>query len=694
MSVTSTDLRNVAIVGHNGTGKTSLMEQMLYYSGVINKPETIESGKTTSDFTEEEIKRKISVHTSLAHLKWDEKHLNFLDTPGYAGFIGEAICGFRATEASIMMVDAKDGAQIETIKLWRRLDNRNKPRAVFINKMDEDRADYTKIIDDLRQHFDATFVPTFIPMGQEKDFKGIINLIENKAYFHHDGDEKETIGEIPEEYKEEEEKYREQLIEYAAEGDDELLEKFFNDGTLNPHDIRQGLKLGLAANRVVPVFCGSTLKGSGIIPILNFIAHNFPKPLGQVEWINNEAGEHEDMIISDEGDASAYVFKTTIDQYSGKLSYIKVGSGCITAGETELFNPEINKKDRVTKLYRTIGKKLIETPFLSAGDIGVLAKSSICETNCTLLSNPATQKFSYKHLELPEPIYALAISTEDKKSEDKLNDYLHKIAEEDLTFKTGFDKETKESIVRGMGDVHLLLILDSVCDKQKITIHTKLPKVAFRETISRKSGIVEYAHKKQSGGHGQYGKVLIEIEPIKRGEHYQFTNAIKGGSVSKGYVPGIEKGFHEKMEEGFLAGYPLVDIGIKLVDGKEHPVDSSEMAFKLAAKGALELAIEKAHATLLEPIMEVHVFVNNQYLGDILSDLSSKRGRVSGQKKFGQLQEVVATVPQSEMLNYAIDLKSMTSGTGSFELEFSHYDPLSGRAADLVIAEAKKARGE
>lgn len=694
MSVTSTDLRNVAIVGHNGTGKTSLMEQLLYYSGVITKPETIESGKTTSDFTEEEIKRLISVHTSLAHLRWDEKHLNFLDTPGYAGFIGEAICGFRATEASIMMVDAKDGAQIETIKLWRRLDNRKKPRAVFINKMDGDRADYTKVIDDLRQHFNATFVPTFIPMGQEKDFKGIINLIENKAYFFHDGIEKETIGEIPAEYKEDEEKYREQLIEYAAEGDDELLEKFFNDGTLNPHDIRQGLKLGLAANRVVPVFCGSTLKGSGMISLLNFIAHNFPKPLGQVEWINNEAGEHEDMIISDKGDASAYVFKTTIDQYSGKLSYIKVGSGCITAGQTELFNPKINKKEKVNKLYRTVGKKLIETPFLSAGDIGILAKSNICETNCTLLSNSLTQKFTYKPLDLPEPIYALAISTENKKSEDKLNDYLHKIAEEDLTFKTEFDTETKESIVRGMGDVHLLLILDSVCEKQKIKIHTKLPKIAYRETISQKSGVVEYAHKKQSGGHGQYGKVLIEIEPIKRGEFYQFTNAIKGGSVSKGYIPGIEKGFHEKMLEGYLAGYPLVDIGIKLIDGKEHPVDSSEMAFRLAAKGALELAISKGIPTMLEPIMEVHVFINNHYLGDILSDLSSKRGKVSGQQKFGQLQEVIATVPQSEMLNYAIDLKSMTSGTGSFELEFSHYDLLSGRAANLVIAEAKKARSE
>lgn len=688
MSVTSTDLRNVAIVGHNGTGKTSLMEQMLFYGEVIPKVETIENGKTVSDYTEEEIKKQISIHTSLAHLDWQGKCLNILDTPGYSGFIGEAICGFRATEASIMMVDARDGAQIETIKLWRRLDNRNKPRAVFINKMDRDRASYTNVINDLREHFDATFVPTFIPMGEGENFKGIINLIEDKAYFF-DEKGKEKVGAIPEEFKEHEQTYREQLIEYAAEGADDLIEKYFDEGSLSPDDIRRGLSEGLADNRVVPVFCGSTLKGSGITSLLNFIAHNFPSPVGQIEWTTTDNDDHHDMKIVEEGDASAYVFKTTIDQFSGKLSFIKVASGHLTP-DLELYNPDLKKKEKLGKLYRAVGKKLIETDSLAAGDIGIIAKSNICFTNCTLLQNPNNQKFTFKPLSLPHPIYSLAISTDDKKSADKLNEALHKICEEDLTFQTSFNEETKESVIRGMGDVHLQIILDKISEKQKIKIHTKLPKIAYRETITRKSGIVEYAHKKQSGGHGQYGKVLIEIEPIERGTTYAFTNAIKGGSVSKGYVPGIEKGLKERMEEGYLANYPLVDIGITLVDGKEHPVDSSEMAFKLAAKGALDAALAKAKCTLLEPFMNVKVFVENQYLGDILSDLSSKRGRVTGQKEFGQLQEVSALVPQSEMLNYAIDLKSMTSGTGSFEIEFSHYEPLTGRNADLVIEEAKK----
>lgn len=687
MSVTSTDLRNVAIVGHNGTGKTSLMEQLLYYSKVISKVENVESGKTTSDFTEEEIKKQISIHTSLANLEWDEKCLNILDTPGYSGFIGEAICGFRATEASLMVVDARDGAQIETIKLWRRLDNRNKPRAVFINKMDRDRASYTNVINDLREHFDATFVPTFIPMGNGENFKGVINLIEDKAYFFDDNNI-ETVGEIPEEFKSYEEEYREQLIEYAAEGADDLIEKYFDEGTLTPEDIRRGLREGLSDNRVVPVFCGSTLKGSGIISLLNFIAHNFPSPVGQIEWAVDENEEHFDMEIKEDGDASAYVFKTTIDQFSGKLSYIKVASGSIKT-DMELANPSLKKKEKIGKVYRAVGKKLVETDKLVAGDIGIIAKSNIASTNCTLLQNTNNQKFLFKPLALPHPIYSLAISTDDKKSADKLNESLHKICEEDLTFQTKFNEETKESVISGMGDVHLQIILDKIAEKQKIKVHTKLPKIAFRETINKKSGIVEYAHKKQSGGHGQYGKVLIEISPLERGLEYEFINSIKGGSVSKGYVPGIEKGLHERMSEGYLAKYPLVDIKIELIDGKEHPVDSSEMAFKLAAKGALDAALAKANVTLLEPFMNVKVFVENQYLGDVLSDLSSKRGRVTGQKEFGQLQEVDAQVPQSEMLNYAIDLKSMTSGTGSFELEFSHYEPLTGKNAENVIAASK-----
>ncbi len=692
MALASKDIRNVTIAGHNGTGKTSLLEQLLYYSNVISRPEQVESGKTTSDYTEEEIARKISIHSALANIAWEGKSLNFIDAPGTADFVGEVICGFRTCESALMVVDARDGAQIETIKLWRNLNKLSKPRAVFLNKMERERVDYDKTFTHLKEEFKTTFVPVTIPMGNGPDFKGVIDLIENKAYFFQPG-QKEKVGEIPTEYADEVEQYREALIESAAEGADDLMEKYLEEMTLEAEEIHRGVCEGLKNNVLVPVFCGCTANGAGITSLLDFIAENFPSPVGAKETIVKEDGSEEELAVSSEGQASALCFKTTIDQFSGKLSFLKVVTGSIS-GDTDLFNPALGKKEKPGKVYRAVGKKLIETDALAAGDIGIITKSNIATTNCTLLGS-ADMKFTFKSLSFPNPIYSLAISAADKKSEDKMNDALHKVTEEDLTFQVAYNEETKQSTVSGMGELHLNMILDKIKEKQKIQINTKLPRVPYRETITKKSGIVEYAHKKQSGGHGQYGKVLIEIAPIDRGLYYTFDNIVKGGSVSKGYVPGIEKGLHDQMEEGFLAGYPMVDIGVTLVDGKEHPVDSSEMAFRLAAKGAMKLAIEKAGPVLLEPFAKLSVYIDNQYLGDILSDLSSKRGRVLGQEDLGgNMVQVNAEVPQAEMLNYAIDLKSMTSGTGSFELAFDHYETLAGKMAEDVIKASKAAAEE
>lgn len=692
MALASKDIRNVTIAGHNGTGKTSLLEQLLYYSNVISRPEQVESGKTTSDYTEEEIARKISIHSALASIAWEGKTLNFIDAPGTADFVGEVICGFRTCESALMVVDARDGAQIETIKLWRNLNKLSKPRAVFLNKMERERVDYDKTFTHLKEEFKTTFVPVTIPMGNGPDFKGVIDLIENKAYFFQPG-QKEKVGEIPAEYADEVEQYREALIESAAEGADDLMEKYLEEMTLEAEEIHRGVCEGLKNNVLVPVFCGCTANGAGITSLLDFIAENFPSPVGAKETIVKEDGSEEELAVSSEGQASALCFKTTIDQFSGKLSFLKVVTGSIS-GDTDLFNPALGKKEKPGKVYRAVGKKLIETDALAAGDIGIITKSNIATTNCTLLGS-ADMKFTFKSLSFPNPIYSLAISAADKKSEDKMNDALHKVTEEDLTFQVAYNEETKQSTVSGMGELHLNMILDKIKEKQKIQINTKLPRVPYRETITKKSGIVEYAHKKQSGGHGQYGKVLIEIAPIDRGLYYTFDNIVKGGSVSKGYVPGIEKGLHDQMEEGFLAGYPMVDIGVTLVDGKEHPVDSSEMAFRLAAKGAMKLAIEKAGPVLLEPFAKLSVYIDNQYLGDILSDLSSKRGRVLGQEDLGgNMVQVNAEVPQAEMLNYAIDLKSMTSGTGSFELAFDHYETLAGKMAEDVIKASKAAAEE
>jgi len=686
MSVDTKDLRNVALVGHNGTGKTNLIEQMLYYAGALSKAETVDSGKTVSDYTDEEISRKISIHASLESFQWDGKTINIIDTPGTADFIGETICAFRSCEAALMVVDGREGAQIETIKLWRRLDSRNKPRAIFINKMDKERASYRKVIDSLTSEFDSHFVPVVMALGEAEEFEGVINLIEGQAYKCAAGG-KETPIPIPEKYAAVVEDFRNRLIENAAEGADDLIEKYFDVGTLTSDEIRRGLREGLKDNRVVPVFCGATDKGAGILSLLNFIKNNFPNPLDGFDFVIGEDGVEHNTPINQDAPVAAYCFKTTIDQFSGKLNYIKVVHGRISP-DTDLYEPDVKKKEKPGKLYRALGKKLIETDALEAGDIGIITKSSIISTNSSLLTGPEV-KYVFRPVRLPQPIYQLAISAEDKKAQDKMNDALYKVAEEDLTFQISFNQETKETVIGGMGELQINMILDKVRDKLKIKINTKTPKVAYRETITKKSGIVEYSHKKQSGGHGQFGRVLLEIAPIERGAYYQFDNAIKGGSISKGYIPGIEKGILESMQEGFLAGYPLVDIGVTLIDGKEHPVDSSEMAFKLAAKGAMALALPKAGCVLLEPIMKLEVFIESEYLGAILSDLSGKRGRVLGQEEKGHLTAVSAEVPMAELRTYAIDLKSMTSGTGSFELEFSHYETLSGKLADDVIQAAK-----
>ena len=689
MSVNTKDIRNVAIIGHNGTGKTNLIEQMLYYAGVLSRAETVDSGKTVSDYTDEEIQRKMSVHSTLASFQWDGKQINVLDTPGTGDFIGEAISSFRATEAALMLVDGREGAQIETIKLWRRLDERNKPRAVFINKMDKERASFRHTIDSLVEEFGAHFVPVVMALGEAEEFSGVINLIENQAYKFNEGG-KETPVPIPEKYAAVVEDFRSRLIENAAEGTDELIEKYFAEGTLEPDDIRHGLAVGMRTNRVVPVFCGATDKGAGITSLLNFIKNNFPWPLGIQEYIIGHEGEETTIEIDPEKAFSAYCFKTTIDQFSGKMSFIKIVTGELTP-DTDIYNNEIGKKVKPGKLYRAIGKKLIETDSLGAGDIGIITKCDIAYTNATFVAGPEYKR-RFRPLKMPQPVYQLAISADDKKSEDKMNDALHRIAEEDLTFQMSYNNETKESIIGGMGELHIGMILDKVQEKQKIKINTRIPKIAYRETITKDSGLSEYTHKKQTGGHGQFGRVVIDIKPSERGAYYTFENAVKGGNVSKGYVPGIEKGIHEAMEEGYLAGYPLVDIAVTLVDGKEHPVDSSEMAFKMAAKGAMQVALGKAGCVLLEPFMKLEVFVENEYLGSILSDLSSKRGRVLGQEEKGHVVSVKAEVPMAELRNYAIELKSMTSGTGSFEIEFDHYEELHGKLAEDVIAESKKAK--
>ena len=687
MDFKTDQIRNITLAGHGQTGKTTLFERLLFAGGTLAKPESVESGKTVSDNSPEEIERKISIYASLAHITWKDVNINIWDTPGSSDFAGEVISAFRSTESALILIDGRSGAQIETIKLWRDLDRRNKPRMIFINRCEEDRTDIDAVLKDIREKFKVEVCPVTIPMGKGASYKGVIDVLHGKAYILDAAGQKETAGEIPEEYRSAYEDARAVLAGAAAEGDDDLLVKFIDDGELTDEEIERGLKIALQNNRVVPAFAGSTIRNSGFTALLDFIVEIVPSPAQAIETAVGTDGQTSAVKINTDGAMSALVVKTSSDQFSGRLSYIKVISGTFNA-DTEVFNIGESKKEKVGKLYRCTGKKLEEIKSLCAGDIGIAVKLAAARTGATLSSDANTLPFV--RLRHPEPVYSMAVSAKEKRDEDKMSEMLARISEEDRTLMYKYNAETKQNVVSGMGELHINIILDKIKAQTKINIDTAVPRVAYRETIQRKAQ-AEYTHKKQSGGHGQYARVVLSVEALPRGENYKFTNAVFGGAISKSYIPGVEKGVKEAMENGVLAGYPVVDASITVLDGKEHPVDSSEMAFKIAARNAFRDAMRAAGPILLEPIMNITVWVESKYLGDIMSDISGKRGRILGQSPLGSgIEEIRAQAPQAELLKYAIDLRSMTSGTGSFETSFDHYDPISGKIADDVIAAAKE----
>jgi len=688
MSYTTEQIRNIAIIGHGGTGKTTLLEHILFQGGMISKPETVDSGKTVSDYGDDEIARKISVRSSLTHVNTDDCKINLIDAPGAGDFVGEAILAIRAAETALLVIDGKSGVQIETIKLWRLLERHQKPRMVFVTRLDEERANYEAALADIKEKFRAAPVPLTIPMGEGPSFKGVIDVLNRKAYIRPSShDQKEQIGEVPAEFADAVESARGQLFEAAAEGTDELMEKYLLEGELTQEDTLSGLQKALAAGKIIPAFAGAGLANSGASAFIDFVVHSVPSPLFRApEKAQDQDGNQTEIAIDPSKPASAFVFKTQIDQFSGRLCYIKVMTGSFVPDMDMVITRDAHK-ERTGKLYAMQGKKLEEVSSLPAGDLGILAKITTLKTNDTI-SQP-DQLISYIPLRLPSPVHMLAISAINKKEEDKLNELLYKAAEEDLTFRVNYNPETKETVIAGMGEQQINMILDKIKAQSKIVAETRVPRVAYRETIT-KNATAEYTHKKQTGGHGQYGRVVFEIEPLERGKGYEFENRIFGGAVSRGFMPGIEKGIHQAMEAGVLAGYPVVDAKTAIIDGKEHPVDSSEMAFKIAARGAFREAMRQANPVLLEPIMNLSVFVEEKYLGDVMSDLSGRRGKISGQNPIGGgIVQIDAQVPQAELLRYAIDLRSMTSGTGSFEIEFSHYAPISGKIAEDVIKAAQ-----
>ncbi len=689
----SEEVRNVAIIGHGGTGKSTLFEAMLYVGGKTEAMGTASAGTLVSDFHETEKSKKISIKSSLGFVEFEDGKINIIDTPGTSDFIGETRSAIDVADLVILVVDSVDGVQIETEKSWRYLKENNIPRIIFVNKMDKERASYSSVIENLKSSLGVNVATLCLPDAEGEKFGSVVDTIEMKMYRPKPGTRDVEVSDIPGELVALAEDERNNLIELSAESDDKLIEKYLEGEELSEDEIKQGLKSQLKDAKLTPVICGSSENVIGIKNLLKVISGFAPNILsfGDVEGYSVDDPESKIAVKPDSnGDFSAIVWKTSIDQYAGRFNFVKVISGTLSH-DSEVLNSTASVKERIGKVYTMEGDKQVEVPALSAGDIGVVVKLEKTTTGDTLCDGKTPVILPL--LNVPHPVFSYSVEPAKKGDEDKIGQFLQKAAEEDATVTYVFNPETAETVLSGMGEMHLNLILDALKEKTKLDFITNVPKVAYRETITNKAE-ANYKHKKQSGGHGQYGEVHIRVMPLERGTGFEFKDSIVGGVVPKQFLPGVEKGLKEGMVEGILAGYPVVDISVELFDGSYHPVDSSEMSFKIAARHALKVALDKGRSQLLEPIMDVDIFSDKDYMGDIMSDITSRRGRVMGMDSkddsSSSISVIKAQIPQSEMLRYSTDLRSMTSGKASFEMTFSHYAPLTGKEAEKVIAEGAK----
>jgi len=683
-------LRNVALVSHGGAGKTTLAEALLFISGTIPRQGQVDQGNTICDYEEEEVKRKISINSALAPLVYKEHKINLIDTPGYDDFVGEVKSALSVVELALLIVSGVSGVEVGTERVWQYADEYNLPKVIFVNHMDKENSNFYKTWEEIREKFGVNIIPFQLPVGKEANFKGIVDLIKMKAYLN-SSDKKVEEQEIPEEIKSKAEEFREKLIEGAAESDDALISKYLEEGGLSEEEVKVGLKKGIKAGKIIPLLCGSALKNIGGELILDVLVEYAPSPeeRGEVKG-SNPAGEGEEIRkISQKEPFSGFVFKTTTDPYVGKITFFKVYSGVLRP-DSLVYNPNKEKTEKIGQVYSMLGKTQKLLGEAVAGDLAVTTKLSLTTTFDTLCDKD--HPLVYPPLSLPQPIISLAIEPKSKVDEEKLSTSLTKLQEEDLTFKSRRDGEIKQTLISGRGELHLGVVLDKLQRKFGVKVDTLPPKVPYKETIKSKSR-VQGKYKKQSGGRGQYGDVWLELESLPRGEGFQFVDKIVGGAVPRNYIPSVEKGIREALQKGVLAGYLTVDFKATLYDGSYHPVDSSDMAFQIAGSMAFKKGVQEAKPVLLEPIMSLEVTVPKENMGDIIGDLNGKRGRILGTDAKGDTQIIKALVPQAEVLRYAISLRSLTQGRGSFEIEFSHYEEVPASIAGKIIEKDKKEEG-
>ncbi|NLU49033.1 MAG: elongation factor G [Syntrophomonadaceae bacterium] len=671
-------IRNVAIIAHGGAGKTSLTEAMLYQTGAIKRLGKVDEGNTTADFYPEEIKRKITINTTLVPCEYNSYKINVLDTPGFADFAGEVKGALRVADNVLVVVSAVAGVEVQTEVYWEECNGI--PKIVFVNKMDRENASFAKCLDELRERFPENIVPLQLPIGAEANFKGVVDLVKMKALLFEPGTGKMTEADIPADMMDEVETYKEQLIEAAAEGDDDLLNKYLEGEELTDDEIRAGIKAAAANGTAVFVFCGSALANMAIQPVMDFIVECMAPP-----------SMHPDVRGKDLASEplAALVFKTIADPYIGRLNFFRVFTGTMKA-DSVVYNANKEKEERIGNLLIMRGKEQLQVTELKAGDIAAVAKLSVTTSGDTLTEKG--RPVTLAGVDFPEPTLAMAIEPKSKGDEDKLSSALQRLMEEDPTIAVEKNTETRQTILRTMGETHADIIVERLNRKFGVEVATREMKIPYRETI-RGLVQVEGKHKKQTGGHGQYGHVWLKLEPLPE-EEFLFEESVFGGAVPRNFFPAVEKGVREAMTEGVLAGYPVTNVKATLYDGSYHPVDSSEMAFKLAAILAFRKGMEQAKPVLLEPIQNVEIEIPEQYLGDIIGDLNSKRGRVMGMEPQGKNQVVKAQVPLAEMARYSIDLKSITQGRGKFRMSFSHYEEVPAAQAEKIIEKARREKEE
>ena len=685
------DIRNVLLVGHGGSGKTTLLEAMLFTSGAITRMGTVEDGNTVSDHDPDEQRKGISVSLAMAPVEWNGVKINVLDAPGYADFIGDVRSAIRAVDAVIVVVSAVDGVEVQTEAAWELAVEEGLPRAIFVNKLDRERADFQATLDQLVSSFGNQVAPFELPIGQEHEFKGVADLLHEKADLYPSGPKAEE-SDWPDDLHAMADPAREKLIEAVAESDDALIEEYLEVGTLPEEHIVSGAKDGFARARLAPVIVGSATKAMGIDRLLDFIVEEFPSPLerGPITVID-KAGTESERPSEANGPTTAFVFKTVSDPFVGHITMFRVFSGAIRP-DTSVHNSTQGTDERIGQLFTQRGKEHESVPAVSAGDIGAVAKLQHAHTGDTFATKDAPVHL--RPLELPEPLLAYAIAPKAKGEEDKLATGLARLREEDPTLRVSRSEETHETVMHGMGEAHLEVMIERLKGKFGVDVVTSPAKIAFRETIRTKATATG-RHVKQSGGHGQYAVCVIDVEPLPHGEGFVYESKIFGGAIPQQFIPSIEKGIVKTMVDGVVSGNPMVDIKVTLTDGKFHTVDSSDMAFQIAGSMALKEAVDQAGVVLLEPVVDLEVVVPEAYTGDVMGDLNAKRGKIAGMEQIGGgKQRIKAQVPQAEVARYVIDLRSMTGGRGAFSMTFSHYEQLPQHLAQKVIDDYQKSREE